>query len=822
MYPPSPILSAAAVRALGDVDAPNGRYHGEGGAAPTEAAAVALPETPAPASRSPFHPAPAPVPAPANPPPPYPPSPILSAAAVRALGDVDAIDGRYYGEGGCEASAAASVALPVTPARPTVAGLAYAGAAAAAVAAGGAPPSPSQHQSPSQYQSQHQSPSQYQSQPVAVSVSASPAPAPAPAPAENVPDPAAENAAVDAAASAWWIRASAAAAPFSAPGAAPQPQPQPPPSPTLIRVLPPALSVPPDPAQTRRDAGLRALFSPVGLTKSVSDWSLLGLKKAGSLETVETSPSSSDGGEGGGFEDELPEEDDDEDDDGRGGRGCCCRRGRGRGSCCRTLGRALLLLLGAALVLGGLGCFTVYRKARGRAASRGPPVDWGPGWYVPPSAPGEAVPPPAPVPATSAPTTAADANRTRTPTASPTLVPTAAPTLVPTIPLPKDLTYHPGDLTVSMEGLLLSTGLSARVVARSGQRVRYGNGQTSRNRFHGAPDFGGTFPRSDGGWTYVSNSEVDSGRGGVGALTFDRNGTLTGYRTVLSRTSMNCGGGVTPWNTWISCEEVNEKGHVWEVHPEGEYARKTSLGGTGGRFESFSYDVRDRDVPRFFVTEDKFNGPLRRYTPQPRDIDWDNPESMLHGRGKTEYLVLEPDPEAFPDVKAARATYGNFTWSSVLRDGRQSALELYPNLEGIDVANNELFVVSKRLSEMTILNLDDMTYRTVSTKRGLFDGGPDQIQRITRNEGLLYFTEEGGEDAGVHARDGQGRFYTVLESPVWKDETTGLAFSPDLMHMYVAWQRNGILFDVTRDDGYPFGGRSINAKFHAMDGDSLE
>ena len=58
---------------------------------------------------------------------------------------------------------------------------------------------------------------------------------------------------------------------------------------------------------------------------------------------------------------------------------------------------------------------------------------------------------------------------------------------------------------------------------------------------------------------------------------------------------------------------------------------------------------------------------------------------------------------------------------------------------------------------------------------------------------------------------------SVLESPVWKDETTGLAFSPDGMHLYVAYQANGLLFDVTREDGLPFDGRSINAKFHNVE-----
>jgi len=43
---------------------------------------------------------------------------------------------------------------------------------------------------------------------------------------------------------------------------------------------------------------------------------------------------------------------------------------------------------------------------------------------------------------------------------------------------------------------------------------------------------------------------------------------------------------------------------------------------------------------------------------------------------------------------------------------------------------------------------------------------------------------------------------------------TGLAFSPDARHLYFAMQDAGKIFDVTRTDGLPFNGKTLNIKYH--------
>jgi sugar lactone lactonase YvrE len=137
-------------------------------------------------------------------------------------------------------------------------------------------------------------------------------------------------------------------------------------------------------------------------------------------------------------------------------------------------------------------------------------------------------------------------------------------------------------------------------------------------------------------------------------------------------------------------------------------------------------------------------------------------------------------------------------------------------LTGIDVLDGQLFFISKEIKSMFILDLDGTTYLKTSTIHGLFDGQPDQVQRIVGSRsGLLYFTEDGGEYAGVHARNVQGQFFTILESHEYTDETTGLAFSPDGKFMYIAYQDNGLLFQVWREDGLSFDAQSLNVKFHA-------
>ncbi|WP_043221415.1 alkaline phosphatase PhoX [Streptomyces sp. NRRL F-5193] len=332
-------------------------------------------------------------------------------------------------------------------------------------------------------------------------------------------------------------------------------------------------------------------------------------------------------------------------------------------------------------------------------------------------------------------------------------------------------------------GIMLPAGFTSRVIARSGQTVP-GTSYT----WHNAPDGGACY--ADGtGWIYVSNSEINPS-GGASAVRFGATGTITGAYRILSNTRQNCAGGKTPWNTWLSCEEVS-LGYVYETDPYGVNAavRRDAMG-------RFKHEAAAADPVRkvVYLTEDETDGCFYRFVP----TAWGNLSS-----GTLQVL------------KASTATSGSFTWQNVPDpDGsptttrtQVSGAKKFSGGEGCHYADDKVWFTTKGDNRLWQLNLTNSTYE-LAYDDSLVPGGAAPLTGVDNvtgaSSGDLFIAEDGGnmEICLITPDDTVAPFLRITGQS--GSEITGPAFSPDGTRLYFSSQRGtsgsssgGITYEVT-------------------------
>lgn len=357
------------------------------------------------------------------------------------------------------------------------------------------------------------------------------------------------------------------------------------------------------------------------------------------------------------------------------------------------------------------------------------------------------------------------------------LIAGGATALAPPLAVGASAEPEPDDL-----GIILPEGYTATVVGTSGQKV-----PGTDYVWHTFPDGGATFADPDGGWAYVSNSEVDAPGGGAGVLRFDERGRVTDAYRIIGGSARNCAGGPTPWKTWLSGEEV-ERGRIWEADPfepdSGE--PRPALG-------RFLHEAAAVDPTRkvLYLTEDAPDGRFYRFVPDayPSLEAGTLQAAKVDGDGAVTWIDI-------PDPTAAKTPTRKQTDATVFAGG-----------EGIWLHEDTAWFTTKYDNRVWELDLAAQRITVLYDASTIDDPPLTGVDNITRaRNGDLYVCEDGGNMELVTV-DPQGTATPFLRvTGQDQSELTGVAFSPDGRHLYVSSQRGGPSGGITYAITGPFAG----------------
>ncbi|WP_060886992.1 alkaline phosphatase PhoX [Streptomyces caniscabiei] len=407
-----------------------------------------------------------------------------------------------------------------------------------------------------------------------------------------------------------------------------------------------------------------------------------------------------------------------------------------------------------------------------------------------------------------------------------------------------------GPLIPDPNGLLdLPKGFRYRVLSREGDPLRSGEGTVPSNH-----DGMSAFPGRHGRVHLVRNHENrhngripvptiegltydPTGKGGCTSLTLDARGKVLSEQVAIAGTAVNCAGGPTPWGTWLTCEENEDKagtngytkdhGFIFEVDAA-DPRRSGAVPLTAmGRFqhEAIAVDPKRGVV---YETEDAFERPFGlfyRFLP-------DRPKGglgSLRAGGRLQAMRVPGVPDLSP-IQEPGACFDGIEWVDVPdplaaqtairhQDFGPKGITHAQKLEGCYWGGRCVYFVSSfaRSSDGSAADHYGQIWRYDPDHRTLtlvIAFGPDTDLQLPGESpdniclapsGGLMVCEDGNGAQHVYGVTRKGDVYAMArnaqnigtaDEPEW-GEFAGVTFSPDGETMYVNCYTPGTTFAVT-------------------------
>lgn len=283
---------------------------------------------------------------------------------------------------------------------------------------------------------------------------------------------------------------------------------------------------------------------------------------------------------------------------------------------------------------------------------------------------------------------------------------------------------HPvADETTGLPLLMLPEGFRYRSFAWAGESLADGS------RIPGAADGMGIVRTEGEVFTLVRNHEIMGGNpfgpaashydpicgGGTVTLRYDRQqGKLLDAHGSLSGTLVNCAGGITPWHSWLSCEEIvtpvghsgkfkgepfrleHAHGFVFEVPADGHSKAKalTHLGQF--KHEAALVDPHDGTV---YLTEDHKTAGFYRMLPTKKgELAAGGRLQMLRAKGQPDLRRGLQQGQRFDvdwvDIEKPAEGFIDGAVDGVVRQGVAQGASLFTRLEGLVCGQDEIFFTS--------------------------------------------------------------------------------------------------------------------------------